>query len=132
MPVNIIIGLLALLGALITYSIASWGAFRAKKVKRSHVILLWVGFFFDCLATAMMAIQAGGLDLTPLSDLLHTVAAFVAMFGMLVAAIVATMALSKNDDRLGASLARWVLAPWAFWVLMFLWGMVARGSARMG
>jgi uncharacterized repeat protein (TIGR03987 family) len=132
MPINIVIGLVALLVALVMYSIGSWGAFRAKTVTRRHATYLWIGFAFDVLATAMMAIAAGGLDLSPLSDLLHTVVAFVGMFGMLAAAIFGTIALAKADKRLSASVATWVLAPWAVWVLVFVWGMVARGSARLG
>jgi len=132
MPVNIIIGLVSLLVALILYSMASWGAFRSKTVSRRHVTYLWIGFAFDTVATAMMAIQAGGLDLSPLADLLHTVFAFVAMFGMLAAAIAGTRALMREDDRMRAAVARWILAPWTFWVLMFVWGMLSRGSQRLG
>jgi hypothetical protein len=129
MPINIVVGLVALLVALIAYSLGAWGIFRAKAVKKTHVIYLWVGFACDVLATAMMAISAGGLDLSPLSDLLHTVIAFVALFGMLAAAIVGTRALGASTA--GAALARWVLAPWALWVIVFAWGMVSRGSQRM-
>ena len=132
MPVNIVIGLVALLIALVMYSMGSWGAFRAKSVTRRHMTYLWIGFAFDVLATAMMAIAAGGLDLSPLSDLLHTVVAFAAMFGMLAAAIVGTQAIAKADDRLRATVAKWVLAPWATWVFVFVWGMVSRGSQRLG
>lgn len=132
MPLNIIIGLISLLVAVILYSMGSWGAFRAKAISRKHVTLLWIGFAFDCLATAMMAIAAGGLDLTPLSDALHTVLAFVVMFGMLAMAILGQRALSQGDEKLSRTVASWILAPWSLWVLMFLWGMASRGSARMG
>ena len=132
MPINIIVGLVALLGALILYSIGAWGAFRAKAVSKRHVTYLFAGFAFDVVATAMMAIQARGLDLSPLPDLLHTIVAFVGMFGMLAAAVVGSRALSEADSRTGASVARWILAPWAIWVFVFVWGMLSRGSARMG
>jgi len=132
MPINIIVGLVALLVALTSYSMGAWGAFRAKTVTRRHVVYLWIGFVFDVLATAMMAIQAGGLDLSPLSDLLHTVVAFAAMFGMLAAAILGTRALASENDAMRAAVVRWVVVPWAVWVFVFIWGMVSRGSQRMG
>jgi uncharacterized repeat protein (TIGR03987 family) len=131
-PINIIIGLLSLAIALTLYSIAVWGAFRAHTIRRGHVTLLWTGFFFDVLATCMMAIAAGGLDLTPLSDMLHTVIALLAMAGMAVFAFLATRALSAADEATRAGLARWAPAPWVLWVVVFVWGMVARGSQRMG
>lgn len=132
MPLNIVVGLVALLVALVMYSVGSWGAYRSKTVTRRQATYLWIGFGFDVLATAMMAIAAGGLDLSPLPDLLHTVVAFAAMFGMLAAAIVASRALAAAREDTLAAVSRWVLAPWAVWVFVFVWGMVSRGSARMG
>jgi len=132
MPLNIVVGLLALVVALVLYSIGTWGAFRAKKLSGKHIRFLWIALAFDVLATAMMAIEAGGLDLTPMSDLLHTVFAFVAMFGMLAFAVMGARALAAANDALLTRLARWIVAPWAIWVLMFAWGMATRGSARMG
>lgn len=131
MPINIVIGLFSLLVALVMYSLGSWGSFRAKSVTKRHVTFLWIGFAFDTLATAMMAIAAGGLDLSPLADLLHTVIAFVALFGMLAAAIMGGRTLASTDAA-RAAFAKWVLAPWAFWVIVFVWGMLARGSQRVG
>lgn len=132
MPLNIVIGLVALLGALILYSMGTWGAFRSKSINRRHVTYLLAGFAFDVLATAMMAIEAGGLDLSPLPDLLHTIVAFVALFGMLAIAILGYRAVTTNSDDARSTLARWVLAPWVVWVFVFVWGMVSRGSQRMG
>jgi len=130
-PINIVIGLVALLVALILYSLGVFGVFRSKTVSSRHAMFLWIGFAFDVLATAMMAIEAGGLDLSPLPDLLHTVVAFAAMFGMLAVAIVAFRALKSSDAAAQAALARWILAPWVLWVFVFVWGMVTRGSQRM-
>ena len=132
MPINIVIGLIALLVALVLYSLGTWGAFRAGSLQRKHVTYIWVGFAFDVLATAMMAIAAGGLDLSPLSDLLHTIVAFVGMFGMLAVAIVGSRALGAGNEAMLRSLSRWTIAPWAVWVFVFVWGMLARGSARLG
>lgn len=132
MPLNIVIGLVSLLVALVLYSLGTWGAFRAKAVTSRHVTYLWIGFAFDVLATAMMAIAAGGLDLEPLADLLHTVVAFVAMFGMLAVAIVGSRALASSAQSTLSALAKWIVAPWAIWLFIFVWGMLARGSQRMG
>lgn len=132
MPVNIIIGLVALLVALVLYSMAAWGAFRAKSLSRAHLNYIWVGLVFDVLATAMMAIEAGGLDLSPLSDLLHTIVAFAALFGMLAIALLGARALRADSQTTLRALSRWILAPWALWVFVFVWGMISRGSQRMG
>ncbi|MGB4592911.1 MAG: hypothetical protein WBI63_03940 [Coriobacteriia bacterium] len=132
MPVDTVVGLAALVAALVFYSIGSWGAFRAKSIAKKHVTFLWIGFAFDVIATTMMAISAGGLDLSPLSDLLHTLVAFAAMAGMLAAALSGMRAVNTSNERVQATLARQVLVPWALWLFIFLEVMASRGSARMG
>jgi hypothetical protein len=127
MPLNIIVGLVALLVALVLYTIATIGAFRAKRITRAHVIMLWVGVFFDVLATVMMALQIGGFGRD-----LHTLLAIIAWAGMTAGAGFATWATVTSNERISALTARWLLAPWAFWVLMFLYGMVDRGAKRIG
>ena len=127
MPLNIIVALVSLIVALVLYTIAAIGAFRAKAVKRSHVIMLWVGVFFDVLATFMMALQIGGFGRD-----IHTVLAVLAWLGMTLGAAAGTWALVKSDDRLSALTARWILAPWALWVIVFVYGMLERGAKRIG
>jgi uncharacterized repeat protein (TIGR03987 family) len=127
MPINIAVGILSLFVALVLYSIGAWGAFRAKMVKARQLVLLWAGFGFDVIATTMMAIQAGGIQ-----DDLHTLLAFVGMIGMLVCAILGTWGYRKSKDAVRAAVARWVLAPWAVWVFVFIWGMLSRGAGRVG
>lgn len=131
-PINIVVGLIALLVALVLYSMGAWGAFRAKTFTRRQITYIWLGFAFDVLATAMMAIAAKGLDLAPLSHLLHTVIAFAAMFGMMALAIMGGRALSAAKDASLKAVARWALVPWALWVFVFVWGMVSRGAQRAG
>lgn len=123
----IMVSVLALFVALAMYSLGAVGAARAKAVSKKHVTYLWIGFAFDVIATAGMAIEAGGVVVTPLSGLVHTVVAFAAMFGMLAAAIASTRAVAKAQDSARAAVAKWILAPWALWVIMFLWGFATRG-----
>lgn len=126
MPVNIMVGILALLVALVAYSIGVWGAFRARGVRVRDLVFLWVGFAFDVLATTMMALQIGGIG----QDL-HTVLAFIGMIGMLLAAAIGTWAYATANDAVRLNVSRWVVAPWAIWVALFVWGMIERGAARM-
>jgi hypothetical protein len=123
----IMVSVFSLFVALVMYSLGAVGAFRAKAVTKKHVTYLWIGFVFDIIATAGMAIEAGGVVVTPLSGLLHTVIAFAAMFGMLAAAVAATQAVSKAQDAARAAVAKWIIWPWALWVVMFVWGFATRG-----
>jgi 4-amino-4-deoxy-L-arabinose transferase-like glycosyltransferase len=132
MPLNIIVGLFALLFALVLYSIGTWSAFRAKAFSARTLVILWIGAVFDVLATTMMGMQIGGLDLRPGAPTLHTVLALLAMAGMIVGTAVATWATSAERDEVAALVSRWLLVPWVLWVAVFVWGMMTRGAARMG
>jgi hypothetical protein len=116
-PVTLI-GIVAMVAAMILYSIGVWGAFRAKKVSRRTVIFLVSGAVFDILGTAMMYLAAGGRFLW---ESPHTWVAMAALVGMLAAAIVAAWAVGGKDELL-VKLSRWMLAPWALWAVVFVWG----------
>jgi hypothetical protein len=132
MPVNIIMGLVALLVALVLYTIATWGAFRAKTMTPRHLIMLWIALAFDVLATVMMGLQVGGLDLRPGMPMWHTIFALVVFFAMLVVTAIGTWAYRAGKQEVLASVSVAIVAPWALWVAVFVWGMVTRGAARMG
>lgn len=126
MPPNVIIGLVALLVALAAYSFGTWGAFRAKGAKQSHLVALWIGVVFDIVATASMSYSLGW----KLENSLHTYLALLAFFGMLVAASLTLGAIRKSDGKLLANVAKWTVAPWALWVAVFVWGMIERSPKR--
>jgi len=126
-PINIVIGIFALLVALVFYSVGAIGAFRTKEMSRRHVRAIIAGILFDILATTMMAVQAGGI----VNDL-HTYLAFAVFFGMLAVGLLGSRALASGDRARLASLARWGLLPYALWVAVFVWGMLERGPARVG
>ena len=127
MPLNILGGLVAVFVALVLYSIGSWAAFRAKAFSGKTLTILWIGVVFDVLATFLMGLSIGGLDLRPGIHIVHTVLALVAMFGMIIVTAAAQWATTQKRDALAANLSRVILAPWALWAGVFVFGMIAQG-----
>jgi hypothetical protein len=136
--------------ALVLYSIGVGGAFRRKGATRSQLVLLWVGVAFDVLATLMMAIQPtssvatnlaanpsfyivtagmGTTTLVLINDL-KTYLALLGMAGMVVGAAFATAAFRKHDAKAALSVSRWIVAPWALWVAVFVYGIATRMPRR--
>jgi len=132
MPVNIIIGLISLLVALVLYTTGVVRAFRRKGFSAGTLAELGIGVVFDVTATVMMGMQIGGLDLRPGTPLLHTVLALIAMAGMIVGTLLGAWALFSKREALQRLVSRAIVAPWALWIAVFVWGMVTRGAARMG
>jgi uncharacterized repeat protein (TIGR03987 family) len=130
MPVNIMVGIVGLLVALVLYSIGALGAYRAKTVRQRDVTLLWIGLICDVGATVMMGLSVGGLDLRPGTPVIHTVVALVALVGMAAFAGAGQWALSKGDDALGTTVARWIVAPWVLWVVVFVFGFAVMMPRR--
>jgi len=128
-PVNIIVGNVALIIALALYSIGVWGAFRAKAFSGKHLAMLWLGVAFDAVATFMMAISAGGsLQWDTPANKLHTALALAAFFGMVgVAAAVSPL---KASEKARTMLTRVAVAPWALWLGVYVWGMLTRMPRR--
>jgi hypothetical protein len=127
---NTMVGIVALLVALVLYTLGVWGAFRAKGARPPDLVLLWIALAFDVLATVMMGLTSGGLDLSTPANTLHTVLALVAFAGMLVFTAVATWARSAGRDSVGSAVAKWIIAPWALWVAVFVWGTISRMPHR--
>lgn len=120
----------AALIALIFYSVGSIGIFRARHATSKGARALWIGFAFDVLTTTAMAINFGGLDLTS-KGIGHTIAGFVAMFAMLATAILATTQASKpTAESVRTGVAKWIMAPWVLWVIVFLYAGISRGGGR--
>jgi hypothetical protein len=150
MSVTILAGLLFVLVALVMYSLGAWGAFRKKGATKSSVRFLWIGFAFDVLATLMMALQPTatvqanvaanpsfyllviGFGTTSfiLLNNLKTYLALLAMAGMLGAAIFSGIALKSGDTGKNMRMSRVVLAPWALWAIVFVFGLVENMPKR--
>ena len=126
MPLNILAGLFCVIVALGLYSAGTWSAFRRGGFGRNQLILLWTGVGFDILATVMMGLSIGGLDLSP-TGWLHTTIALLAWALMFVSVLTGTLAYVRRDEVLGLRTSRLILGPWALWVAVFVWGMIARG-----
>jgi hypothetical protein len=117
------LGTLFVLVALVLYSIAVWGAFRRRAFTQRDLVLLVVGLVFDVAATASMSSTIGWtLDLRAGLPTAHTVLALLAMLGMLVGTVAGYMAFRKTDAKAMLRVTRWIVAPWALWAFIFVWG----------
>jgi len=124
------VGVLGMIVALVLYSIGVWGAYRSKKFSQRNVVFVLVGVVFDVIGTGGMFVAAGNRFLFDTTfNIVHTSAAFLALFGMLAVGLVGVWAVQKNKDELLATLSRWALAPWTLWAIIFVWGMLQRPKA---
>jgi len=121
------VGVLGMVVAMTLYSIGVWGAYRGKKFSQRNVMFILGGVIFDVIGTGGMFVTAGNQFLFDTTmNIVHTSAAFVAFFGMLAVGIVGTWAVQKKKDEMLVTLAKWALAPWVLWAIIFVWGMLQK------
>jgi hypothetical protein len=130
MPIYALVGVVAVFVALGLYTVGVWGMFRAKAARPRDLTILWTALAVDVFATVMMGMVSGGLDFSTPANSVHTVVALVAFAGMLVFVALATWARAGGREALSRTLAKWIVAPWALWVALFVWGLVTRMPKR--
>jgi hypothetical protein len=147
MPLNVIAGLLFVLAALVLYSLGVWGAFRRKGASKRDLVLLWIGFACDVLATSMMSVQATakvaaaaagsyikqiplGATTLVLQNDLKTYLALIAMVLMLAMIASATVGFVRANAKMAKMVSRTIVAPWALWVVVFIMGLASSMPKR--
>jgi hypothetical protein len=150
MPITILAGTLFVVAALVLYTIGAIGAFRKKGASKRDLMLLWLGFGFDVLGTAVMAVQTtaavtaklvtnasayiftlplGGTTVV-LENGVSTYLALLGMLGMLVVIILTARAAASKDDKTARTMSRVIFAPWVIWVVSFVMMTVEKMPKR--
>lgn len=106
--------------ALIFYSLGVWAERISKYLKSWHVIVFWIGFFFDVSGTiAMHKLAEGPFNiLEP-----HTLTGQIALWLMLIHATWATIAVKKGNESIRKIFHRYSLMVWLIWLIPYFGGM---------
>jgi len=106
--------------ALVFYSLGVWAERISRYLKTWHVVAFWTGFVFDVSGTLAMHLMAGGFfDLTEP----HTLTGQIALWGMLVHAIWATIVVRKGKEEVRKKFHRWSILVWLIWLIPYFGGM---------
>jgi hypothetical protein len=140
MPITILAGNLFIVAALVLYTIGAISSFRKKGASKRDLLLLWLGFGFDALGTAVMTIQttaavtaklatnAGAYIVTlglgdttlVLENGVSTYLALLGIVGMLIVILLTARAAKANDTKAATTMSRVIFAPWVVWVVSFV------------
>ena len=106
--------------ALVFYSTGIWAERLAKYLKPWHVVMFWIGFFFDITGTLAMHIMAKGpFDLREM----HTHSGQLALWLMFAHAIWGTWVIRKEKEHLRKIFHRYSLLVWLIWLIPYIGGM---------
>jgi uncharacterized repeat protein (TIGR03987 family) len=109
----------AMILALVLYSIGVWGAKLAGRLKAWQLAFFWCGFVCDTAGTALMWRIAGKPEFN-----LHALTGELAIALMALHATWATAALVLNQERVLHGFHRFSLTVWALWLVPFFSGAI--------
>jgi uncharacterized repeat protein (TIGR03987 family) len=120
-PVSVLLpyAVVAMILALVLYSIGVWGAKLAGRLKAWMLAFFWCGFVCDTAGTTLMWRIAG----RPEFDL-HALTGELAITLMALHATWATAALLLNRERVLRGFHRFSLTVWALWLVPFFSGAI--------
>jgi uncharacterized repeat protein (TIGR03987 family) len=117
MPGQVLLSLILITMALVSYTIGVWSERLAGRLKTWHLIFFWGGFVFDTIGTGVMMELAGGLTFN-----LHGVTGVIAILLMLVHAIWATVVLLRKDEQAIVNFHKFSLVVWLIWLVPYFSG----------
>jgi len=106
--------------ALLFYSLGIWAERIKRYLKKWHVIVFWIGFFFDVSGTlAMHKLAEGPFDiLDP-----HTLTGQLSLWLMLAHACWATWVIKNGSESLRKIFHKYSLSVWLIWLIPYFGGM---------
>jgi len=119
MPTRLVVAIMAMVSALVFYTLGVWGARLARRVRPWHLACFWTGLACDTGGTVEMARLAGGFHWT-----VHALTGQFAICLMLVHAVWATAALARKRERVVAGFHRFSITVWTLWLVPFFGGLL--------
>lgn len=113
------VSIVAMVLALLCYSIGVWGEKISGKLKVWNLSFFWIGFVFDTTGTAAMSKIAGGMGVS-----LHSATGLIAIILMAVHAVWATIVLIKKNEKMIENFHKFSIVVWILWLIPFLSGMM--------
>ncbi|GAA0079276.1 HsmA family protein [Clostridium sp. CTA-5] len=125
MDFKLIIATIAITLALILYTVGVFGERKSKSLKKSHVIIFWLGLVCDTMGTFTMK-QIANSKITTLNSVnqnLHGITGALAILLMLFHAVWATWVLYKDDEKKKVIFHKFSITVWIIWLVPYIIGM---------
>ena len=122
---KLIFAIITITLALIFYTIGVFGERRAKSLRKSHVIIFWIGLLCDTIGTLTMGeiAKSNEGNLMGSGMNLHGITGFLAIILMLFHAVWATWVLYKNNESKKMAFHKFSITVWIIWLIPYIVGM---------
>lgn len=116
----LIYAIISITSALIFYTIGVWSEKLQGKLKKWHLIIFYIGLFFDMLGTTLMSLMvSSGFRIS-----FHAVTGLLAIILMLFHAVWATVVVVKGKQKTKVTFHKFSIIVWAIWLIPFISGAI--------
>ena len=115
----LVFSIVAIVSALICYSIGVWSEKFQGMLKSWHLVFFWIGFGFDTTGTTLMGFMSSGIDFN-----IHAVTGIIAILLMAFHAVWATVVLARKNLDAARRFHRFSIFVWTVWLIPFFTGMI--------
>jgi len=119
MNTQLIFAIVAIVSALVFYTIGVWSEKFAGRLKPWHLLLFWIGLVFDTTGTTLMGNIVGKMDFD-----VHGITGVLAIILMLSHAVWATVVLITKQEKWIKSFHKFSIVVWLIWLIPFFTGMI--------
>ena len=119
MNTQLIFAIVAIVSALVFYTIGVWSEKFAGRLKPWHLLLFWIGLVFDTTGTTLMGNIAGKMDFD-----VHGITGVLAIILMLSHAVWATVVLITKQEKWIKNFHKFSIVVWLIWLIPFFTGMI--------
>lgn len=126
MSFKLIMAIIAITLALVFYTVGVFSERKAKVLKRSHVIIFFLGLICDTTGTFLMSqiAKSGVTQISPTAQMIHGVTGTIAILLMLFHALWAAWVLYKDDKEKQKAFHKFSIFVWCIWLIPYIIGAV--------
>lgn len=119
MDIKLIMAIITITLALVFYTVGVFSERKSGTLRKSHLILFWIGLVFDTTGTTFMSsIAKGGSLLSP-----HGLTGALAIGLMLFHAVWATVVYVKKDESKLHKFHKFSIIVWLIWLVPYVLGV---------
>jgi uncharacterized repeat protein (TIGR03987 family) len=115
----LIISVAAMIAAVTFYTTGVFWERKSGNLAKNHVIVFWIGLFFDTTGTTAMGMMRDGFTLD-----IHGITGLAALALMLIHVLWATVLLFKGNEEQKKGFHKYSLWVWLIWLVPFITGMI--------
>ncbi|CEP79870.1 HsmA family protein [Paraclostridium sordellii] len=126
MSTKLIFAIIAISLALVFYTIGVFSERKAGILKKSHVIMFYLGLICDTTGTMLMKslAESKAIPISSTALTIHGVTGTIAILLMLFHAVWATWVLYKNDKSKQKVFHKFSIFVWCVWLIPYIIGAV--------